>query len=88
MGEQLAGRERLIYEFCLRIIGVGVGFYYNPLRPQFRQFRFGLADGLDVAALDRVLDYHSFTSGRQRSPLRWVLTHLFNHHTVARCTTC
>ena len=48
----------------------------------------GLVDGLDAAALDRVLDYQSFTSGRQRTKLHWVLTHLFNHHTVARCTTC
>ncbi len=44
----------------------------------------GLVDRLGAAALDRVLDYRSFTSGRQRSPLRWVLTHLFNHQTHHR----
>ncbi len=44
----------------------------------------GLVDRPDAAALDRVVDYRSFSRGRHRIKLRWVLSHLFNHQTHHR----
>lgn len=43
-----------------------------------------LADRLDAAKLESVLRYRNMAGEAQQTPLRWVLTHFFNHQTHHR----
>ena len=43
-----------------------------------------LADSLDAEALERELAYVSMEGEKGRVPVRWVLTHVFNHQTHHR----
>lgn len=43
-----------------------------------------MVEGIDMAALPTVVSYHDSQGNPQRTPLRWILTHLFNHQTHHR----
>lgn len=44
----------------------------------------GLVDALDEPALERAVVYRNSSGGQQRTPLRLVLAHFFNHQTHHR----
>lgn len=43
-----------------------------------------IAQALDPARLDDLLDYRTVAGAPMKTPLRWVLSHLFNHQTHHR----